>query len=276
MSKAKALFLKLENFIFQSKQLLPGWKTVNRLWVLLALFLGCAPFTVIERVSSQSRMPGVSSGEWFRYNVLFSWSSDDPNATFPTELEKLKDTEWYQWEVQTVTGSYIRLMVTWHFKNGTEEVHYGSVDVQDGSQDGDTYLSGLIIATNLTAGDAWYYGSDAKINETIVRTYLGESRETNFLSFNITNTAGYLYYYGEIYCDRTTGSFIQWRIESPRTYGEELSYGLEIMESNVWVIPEISSYLILPSFMFVTLLAAIVFNRRRPRDFGSKQNWKRQ
>jgi hypothetical protein len=74
-----------------------------------------------------------------------------------------------------------------------------------------------------------------------------------------------LYYSKNIYWDRPTGMCVEESYEMRNQTGEYLttwSMSFRIADSNVWIIPEFPSFLILPLFMIATSLAVIVHKRK--------------
>jgi len=67
------------------------------------------------------------------------------------------------------------------------------------------------------------------------------------------------------YWDRSSGIFVEMSQDYTShtgNYTTTYSVLLKITESNVWVIPEFPTFLILPLFMIATLLTVIVYRRK--------------
>jgi hypothetical protein len=232
--------------------------------VTILLVLLC--FTIVGRAWAQTRVPGVVQGNVFTYDVTSFWSSSDQSATIPENLLDINKTEFYRVTITEVSGAEITTQNTWHFTNGTETSTIGTVNVEAGGSSGGFWA---IVAANLRANDLVHpYGQDAiTVNETIIRAYPGGERETNHFTVNYQGddeTYGYYTEEGDCYFDRKTGmlvelydkaSFVSANIESAVLW--------KIKDSNVWVVPEFPSVLILPLFMIATLLAAIVYKKKR-------------
>lgn len=231
---------------------------------------------VVTSVVAQLGIVGVVAGNWFKYGTFdVDWSSNDPNATFPPSgwevFVDLNETEWALIRVEDVSGTNVTIQQTAHFKNGTEMIEGGYVDIDAG--DGNASL--VVVSANLNVNDAFYTSgsySTWKINETIVRAYPDGARETNLLnmtyehSWTVNETQNYYYFTMNLYWDKLTGILVEDCYEVINQTGEYLttwSALSRITESNVLVVPEFLSFLILPLFMAVTLLVITTPRRRR-------------
>jgi len=231
--------------------------------VLLVFF---ASIMVAASVTaSPTRTVAVNPGDWIKFgDVTVTWNSNDPNASkvwYGMDLETYNQTEWVKMEFTQVSGTNVTIQVLQHFKNGTEENSSSWVDVETGEGEGE----GVLISANLNENDAMYtsgYYSTWLINETITRTYPDGARQTNHI--NMTYTVDY-FYSMNFYWDRATGILVEDSFEMRNQTGEYLttwSIDFKITESNVWVIPEFPSIIILLLFMMITLLAVIVYKRK--------------
>ena len=239
---------------------------MSKIIVLLAMFsVMLLSAMVVTSVVAQPRVAGVNAGDWFNYgDISGSWSSNDPNAVFPSLI--LNETEWMLISVEDVSGTNITLQSTIHFTNGTERNESGHIDIDTG--DGNMTLSA--ISANLNANDTVYSSFDystMRINETIIRTYPDAVRDTNHLNITMEyNVTGFYHYLStSYYWDRSSGIVVEMSQESSSqtgNYTTTYSVFLKITESNVWVIPEFPSFLILPLFMIATLIAVIIYRRK--------------
>jgi hypothetical protein len=166
-----------------------------------------------------------------------------------------------------------------------QEVTYNSTGiVHDSTQDVDVETGSysyeyLFIAANLTAGDIIYTrDNNTWINETALASYLGQQLETNNLSSFVNHTdisfIGLPYYFSasvsqNYYWHRQSGMLLEMKFEfsTNRASGNDVLVGHLVLNAVAAlsippVIPEFPSFLVLPSFMTVTLLAVLVFRRK--------------
>jgi hypothetical protein len=213
------------------------------------------------RTSAQI-VAGVSSGNDFKYTVTVFWNSTNPNATCPSYLIEENKTEWYQATIQSVTDSVVEIQTTWRFQNGTEIKGNEVIDVATGNGG-----SMLVYAPNLNASDYLYPSGNSqwKVNETVNRTYMTDTRETNHITETRTDLGSdYVYGYVSIFFDKKTGILVEAYLKYvySQTPDQTFSRLVTIQESNVWAIPEFPSFLILPLFMIATLVAVIVYRKK--------------
>jgi len=219
---------------------------------------------LVMAASAQTRIMGVDVGNKFRYSVAASWSSDDPNATAPPYIVDYKNTEWVEVSVTAVSGTNITGNFTQRLWNETERTVETWVDVDAGN--GSLLL--FFISANLTAGDTLYDSSSYStrlINGTVPRTYLGGERDTNYLnvtSHDGTNTTGSLYW------DKLTGVLVdQFTENTYQTGNSTYSWSVEfqIISSDLWVVPEFSTWT--PALLLLIALtsATIIVARQRAR-----------
>ena len=212
---------------------------------------------VASVTASPTRTVGVNTGYWIKFaDIDVTWSSNDPNASkvwYGMDLEMYNQTEWVRAEITQVSGTNVTIQSVEHFKNGTDEVSGGWVDVETGEG---VNATSMVIGANLNEGDPIYTAGDYSnwfINETITRVYPGSTRETNHI--NITYAFNYTippdidvdYFYSmNFYWDKATGIIVEDSFEVINQTGEYLtawSMDLKITESNVWVIPEFPTVL---------------------------------
>ncbi len=247
--------------------------------VLLNLFLASLLIvTVVTLAVAQVRTPGVSVGDLARYaDINVNWSSNDSSATSPEWMEGFNETEWMFFLITGVSGTNITVQATEHFKNDTERIRPGWIDIDTGNSSNETNqtidMEFSIISANLEVNDTIYSSAEYstwKINETIVKTYPDETRNTNHLNltWEFSGTInGEIYYYNSMnyYWDKSTGIMVEMTMEWINQTGPYLttwSAEFSITDSNIWVIPEFPSFLLLPLFIISTLLAVIFYRRK--------------
>jgi hypothetical protein len=229
--------------------------------ITFLLILLCS--ATIGGTLAQTTVPGVSTGNFFNYDFTAFWSPSAANAVVPPDLADLNKT-WIGITITDVSDSVVSMTITWHYENGTENTSEAWVNIDTGE---DSVGYGFVVAPNLGANSVVYPSGDNtfSINDTVMRTYSGGERETNHYSANLTDVGEFFYSYDDLYLDKKTGVMVEWYTErvSPLTPNEKTAIQWKIKESNVWVVPEFPSLLILPLFMITTLLAVIIYKRKR-------------
>ena len=250
------------------------------LLTLVSVFLLSA--MAVVSVAAQTRVPGVSAGDWFKYgDITFSWSSNDPNATWPPTgyemewTEEINETEWMRLSVEDVSGTNITFQATLYFKNGTDIIRSGWIDIDTGDSSNDTAETmdmGLCaIPANLDANDTIYASGPSfthmNITERIVRTYPDGVRETNHLNMTYAYSQDEKDFFGSanFYWDRSTGILVEMSYEYIIQAGELLttcSLLLRTTESNVWVVPEFPTWTSILLILIVLTIAVVIYKRR--------------
>ena len=171
---------------------------------------------------------GVKAGDWAKYNITGTWQSTDQSATEPSEIEAFRELEWVKFEIQNVSNTYITILQTYHYKNGTDQ--------SPPPMSGDISKSfiPIVIPSNLSEGDV-IPGTAATINGTITRSYSGVNRVVNYLGYsgsflgiNMTQI---------MYWDKATGILCEMFMEnsmSTDSYVTTTSILLVMIETNLW------------------------------------------
>jgi hypothetical protein len=238
---------------------------VNSRIVLLSLISAFLLFGLVVAASAQTRTVGVSVGNMFKYSVTAGWSSNDPSATPPSDLVDINNTQWTELTITAISGTNTTGQVTSLYKNGTEIISGGSVDVNTG--DGEN-LTEIVISANLAAGDSVYTSSSYNtfiINETLPRTYSGGlARDTNHLT--ATSSSGYESYSTDLYWDKSTGvlvGLLQETTNQTGPYTTTFSEDIHIISSNVWIVPEFPTWTSTLLILIALTSATMVIARQR-------------
>jgi hypothetical protein len=171
---------------------------------------------------------GVKAGDWAKYNITGAWQSTDPSATEPSQIEAFREIAWVKFEVQSVSNTYITILQTYHYKNGTEQ------SAPPMSGDMATQFITVVIPGNLSGGDV-IPGTAAPLNSTVSRSYAGANRAVNFLggsgsSFGMNMTQS-------MYWDKATGMLCEMFMEISMPTGSYVtttSTSLMMIETNLW------------------------------------------
>ncbi|MEM2959947.1 MAG: C39 family peptidase [Candidatus Jordarchaeaceae archaeon] len=177
-----------------SKRLL---RTVILLLIIIVL---TSPF-LVEAMIVTNRVPGVQPGDWAKYHVSFNYTTNDPSPPiFPPQTGEV---EYYKTWVESVSGTAITYRYIAHYYSGMDVVTVVTTDVSFGQPPSLFY-----IAANLTAGDKLYDDpSSPIINATLMRTYAGDERETNYCYLYIEELSRSFHgtHIIELYWERSTG-----------------------------------------------------------------------
>jgi hypothetical protein len=203
---------------------------------------------------------GVSQGDVFEYDMVTHWNSL-LTATPPSELLELNQTEWIRVAVTGVSGSQILTRITTHYRNGTEIGSDESCDIETLEFSGGPPFIGANLGrndlVNPSASEPWY------INETVTRTYKNGPRQTNHLKLETISDSpdvGEISLIYDYYFDKSTGVTVEYYYEFSYSGLTSITQS-KIISSNVWVIPEFPSFIILPAFMMITLFAVAIKKR---------------
>jgi hypothetical protein len=171
---------------------------------------------------------GVEAGDWAKYSITGAWWSTDPSATEPSQINEFRKIEWVKFEVQSVSNTYITILQTYHYTNGTEQ------SAPPMSGDMATQFITVVIPGNLSGGDV-IPGTAAPINSTITQSYAGADRVVNCLDYsgssfgmNMTQT---------MYWDKATGMLCEMFMEismPTNSYVTTTSTSLVMTETNLW------------------------------------------
>jgi hypothetical protein len=206
--------------------------------VVISLILAIVIF-VYSGASTQARVPGVSVGDTFTFDVTFFWNSSDPNAVIPPEFLETNQTESFRVTITDINGSTLTMLDTWVFKNGTESNSTGLINLESGNSSGGFWA---VVAANLGKNDLLHpAGTDGiTVNETTTREYPSGARETNYFKLNYQGnyeTYGHYTEEGDYYFDRATGMLVE--LYDKSTFFSANMQGAvlwKIKASNVWVV----------------------------------------
>ena len=210
---------------------------MSRKLVILKLLAITLCLTLSGQAAAQTVGVGVSSGNVFKYNVKYFWSSTNASATPPASWVEANSTEYFQATIKEVISTTITLQTVQHFPNGTDNSKDELVDVA-------TSLGGslLVYASNLVAGSYLYPSSTNLpliINATVSRPYGSGYRDTNWIQVRMTNAEDFVYRFTSIYFDKATGVLVDAYFEdSPSNLpNQNFSRTIKITESSLWTVP---------------------------------------
>jgi hypothetical protein len=237
---------------------------MNRKMLVTSLSLLLLSTTLIGGIWAQTYAPGVAEGDTFTYDMTGFWNSNDPSATIPQSFLELNETDYYEVRINGTSGAEVIAYSVWHFKNGSDVTStLGIVNLETGV----ATSALLILAANLNANDRIHpTGQDTiTINETVVRNYLGEDRETNHLmiTYQDNGSSGTV----DRYFDRETGMLVESREETLYVNPDmTIIVSWKIKETNVWGNPmEIPWLLIIPALIAIAVIIGVLFYIKKKR-----------
>jgi len=173
--------------------------------ILLSIFFVWL-FTTTNANTSSIRIwtPGVCSGDYFTYEMYGVYTSNHSNITIRVPDFEKNNTDWVRITIFSTSSSIVYQVYTLHYLNGNEISYNFQTDVNPQNQGTfRIYEKGVpICSANLNSGDC-IPTAELILNETITRTYLSCSRETNHASWNFSDD------WGDIYFDRETGMLVE-------------------------------------------------------------------
>jgi len=150
--------------------------------VLLLCEIPRAESRSVSVSASVENVIAVNVGDWVEYDIAATWVTNVSEVEPPTEYFEINNITWVKNTVLAILGTKITFRRLAHYNNGseTESIEYVDVETGDSSEIG-TFM---YIPSNLTKGDIIHASPTEhySINETILRTYMGVTRETNHLN----------------------------------------------------------------------------------------------
>ena len=196
------------------------------------------------------RSVGVKEGDWAKYNVVFNYSTNDPEPPVPPP-NSIVDIDYLLIKIVSVVGTNVTYESIIHYKNGTEQKSVSWLDVSTGlSYPGFSIPYGPIVAANLSAGDKVYLNAYAPtINSTLIAFYAGMKREVNcFLQeVNMTIPPNHRTFGELAICwDRLSGILCEQKVEYhyiniENGYETRMLLQAVITETNIWKKPNIAN-----------------------------------
>ncbi len=217
-------------------------KTVTAIAIL---FLMCFPLVGISL--AQNRTIGVKQGDTFVFNANYSGSDSSPSWIENTKIEQVTVT------VNDVSGLRVSYTTSYQLENGS------TLSGGDSSYTPEERSTWFYYA-NLNVNDLLFTSSDlnAKVNETVIRTYPEGAREINHVIWS-AGTGSY-----NIYFDRKIGVLVDMSFEdSAGNVTHSIRYTLK--ESNVYTVPEFSLSLIIPLLVATIVLVFVSRIKKYPR-----------
>ena len=215
------------------------------LFITLMVMAGLSSISPIVEASdgSLSGEIGVEVGDWGNYDssFLFYESNIPGYEEPPIGIEAIESVEWFIIEVKEVSGNNVAIQCGTYYENGTKQFETLTGDPIAGSGN----LADALAAAGLGPGgqfyiwlEEWGYLGPRKvtIDETISRTYSGESREVNHVAISIPHPEGGSHSF-EYYFDKETGicvdQLLSYSVVSPAGY-LRYSWSVVMTATNIW------------------------------------------
>jgi hypothetical protein len=218
---------------------------MNNKLVTALLLLALLVFASAGQTLAQTRVPGVQTNDNFLYGMISYWSSSDPYATVPSDLQVVNSTRSYNCTIANVNGSIVNSEDYWQFVNGTNTPAAVVQNVSSGQQ---YLMKGLvsIVCANLNVNDKLYDSAydQRKINETVNIDYGTVQRDANaVISTNIpilNDSNSSIIGYGKTasYFDKETGILVI-KADSTIEIRENVTIVMILSNTNRWPITSI-------------------------------------
>lgn len=221
--------------------------TLNKKVVLIAIIsillsvIIRAESTSVSVSASIENVVGVDVGDWVKYDIAATWVTNVSEVEPPAEYFEINNITWVKNTVLAISGTKITFQRLAHYNNGseTESTEYVDVETGDSSEIGVF----MFIPRNLTEGSIVHASLNEhySINETVVRTYMGVTRETNHLNvstvYDDPEAAAITVITANYYWDKATGILC----ERPGLYVAiienvltSLAISETIVDTNLW------------------------------------------
>jgi hypothetical protein len=252
----------------------PAFITTALLMIIL-----CA--SLLGTVSAQTYVPGVKYGDTFKYRYELSVNvtgSDQVSVPSPFDalVEQAETIDNIQVTVTGISDSKVLANTITQYKTGTQQEYAGTSDVSSGTGT----LAQFFIAANLAANNPLHMNSQDTLNGTTPRTYAsGNTRELNYQNVTLETTISpdQLTRYNitvpltqintqESYWDQQTGALAQltYRMTTTSTQvNATLTLSLNLVESNVFAVPEYPAVIGLLLVFVIPTLVAITLRKRQ-------------
>ena len=228
------------------------------LLIAFSLLLSVALF--LQLGFAQTRSPGVSEGDWFKYTFSFEWNSDMNMSFEDMPFADFIGGEYVTLTIQQISGTNVTGQFTVHFENGTEEHQTASVDLVTGEGD----LRNWVVSAGLGADDSLYtVDVDEKINETVTKAYHSSPRDTNHLTYlyNYSSEEDYSNLSLDMFWDQDLGVLTELSFAAEAqvngTY-MDASASWIITDSNIEDIPEFTQTIFILTIAATALLIVVI------------------
>jgi hypothetical protein len=184
---------------------------------------------------------GVSTGEFFKYNLTYFWASSNQADSVPASLLQKNATDFFQIDVLSVGGRSVGLQETWSFLDGTRTIQ--TIIEAVGNATSDSFI--FVYSANINVGNPLFPAeSDLpyRVNQTVSRSYNGVARETNHVAITRTDVQNETFTSIDIYFDKQTGVLVEGTLIDiySATPNQTFTTHIALKESSVWEVSSLS------------------------------------
>lgn len=255
--------------------------------IFMSLIIGNATIITVASGSPQEMEVGVKVGDWATYGqIKATWISNDPEAEPDPSLILFNNTDWFKYMVAKLDGTVVWFQNITRMKDGAQTNNSLYIDVDQGYGNAST----IFISADLSRGDSLYTDMvyPLYINETIFRTYLGVSRETNHLNLTFTdrtytNPPQVMTYSFNFYWDRASGIITERQASSANrteNYLTTWSKSDIIVGTNLWssdkTEPAALPLWVLGVVAVILLVVIVLYHQRKTRSKPRKRPKRRR
>lgn len=244
------------------------------------LFLLFLLSTLATPAFSQTITIGVEVGDWFLYEGTLVLYEADPGTPFPpneyaTVTQTYNESNWQNYTVTAIDGNNVTFEVVTDWINGSATTELNE-DITEGFAM-QVIPAGLEEGAELRPeydwtevfGFSWIWPARL-LNESMMWTYEGETRETNTLNWThpafMTGSTDYTTQ--SYWWDKDTGVLVRYRVDSLSSMQNYVHYVCvnQLVETNLWDIPEFPTGTIM-LLTFVAVAVSIDIYRRKKLKF---------
>ena len=161
-------------------------------------------FATANTPNQEVYISGVSSGDYFTYEMYGSYVSNMPEIVIDIPEFERNTTDWVRIEITSVEGSVVNQIYTLLYLDGRNE-NFSFKSNLNPEKQGVFRIANKgvpICSANLQPGER-LPTAELRINETICRTYACGDRKINHAMWNVGDD------YGDIYFDKETGMMVE-------------------------------------------------------------------
>jgi hypothetical protein len=215
--------------------------------------------TFVGPVFAVEYNPGVSVGQYVKYGNFYGVGIANAYS-------------WQMIEVISVSGKDVTLFSTGQYKNGTALPALVTVHNLETGATNETHSDlKSIIPANMNEGDVIPPGNFA-VNSTETRKYMGVSRVVNVLTEQAPANIGTVTL--TVIYDKASGMALEWQTwwTNKSTGLQQAALGYEVIDTNIFEIPNRAALIPTPAFyalivvaVIVPATAAVILVRRKPK-----------